>query len=69
MNVIRLVTEYSKREMKVLSSWVVIKMEKLQILEIYDVGRREDTDKSNSQVSGMNKWNDINYAFIWKCQV
>jgi len=43
VNVRRLVTEYSKREMKVLSSWVVIKTEKPQILEIHDVGRREDT--------------------------
>lgn len=45
-------------------------MEKLQILEVYDVGRRgEKTDESNSQVSGMNKRNDINYMAIWKRQV
>lgn len=49
---------------------VVTKMEKLQILEVYDVGRRgEKTDESNSQVSGMNKRNDINYMAIWKRQV
>lgn len=29
----------------------------------------EDTDKSNSQVSGMNKQNGTNFAFIWKCQL
>lgn len=39
VNVLRLVTEYSERETKVLSSWVVRKVEKLQIVEIHEVER------------------------------
>lgn len=44
MNVIRLVTECSKREIKVLWSWAVdMQRERLQILETHDIGR-EETD-------------------------
>lgn len=56
VNVLRVVTEYSQREMKALSSWVVTKVGKLQILETRDVERMgEDTDKNNSQVFGIKK--------------
>ena len=43
---------------------------KLHILEIYDVGKKgEETDKNNSQVPVMTKWNHTDYELTWKCQV
>ena len=47
-----------------------MKTEKLQILEIHDVGKKgEATDKNNSQVPVMTKWNNTDYELTWKCQV
>lgn len=37
-SVLRLVTKRSERETKMLSCWVIMKIEKLQILKIYDGG-------------------------------